>query len=109
MCIRDRSYLRRARDGATLVVVANFTPMPRHGYRIGVPQAGHYKEIFNSDSAYYGGSNVGNRGGLTSEQQPWMGYPYSLVITVPPLAGIIFRCLPSEIKNPTDRVASSRR
>jgi 1,4-alpha-glucan branching enzyme len=71
------SYLRRARDDATWAVVLNFTPVPRYGYRIGVPQAGQYKEIFNSDSAYYGGSNVGNRGGLTGEAQSWMGYPYS--------------------------------
>jgi 1,4-alpha-glucan branching enzyme len=83
------SYLRWGHDGSVVVVVLNFTPVPRQGYRIGVPKAGSYREIFNSDSAYYGGSNTGNGVGMQSENQPWMGFEQSLVITVPPLAGII--------------------
>ena len=55
--------MRRARDGAFVVVVLNFTPVPRHNYRIGLPAGGRWREIFNSDSAYYSGSNVGNAGG----------------------------------------------
>jgi len=83
------SYLRWGHDGSMVVVILNFTPVPRQGYRIGVPKAGAYREIFNSDSAYYGGSNTGNGVGMQSENQPWMGFEQSLVITVPPLAGII--------------------
>ena len=83
------SYLRRDRNGAFVAVLLNFTPVPRRGYRIGVPQSGLYREIFNSDSLYYGGSNLGNGEGATAENTPWMGYPHSIVITVPPLAGIV--------------------
>ncbi len=84
------SYLRMA-DDDFLVVVVNFTPVPRYNYRIGVPQAGEYREIFNSDSCYYGGSNVGNGDQpLMAELQPWMNHPYSLLLTLPPLAGIVF-------------------
>ena len=84
------SYLRRDGDDF-LVIVLNFTPVPRHHYRLGVPTAGSYQEILNSDSAYYGGSNQGNAGHLHSEEIPWMGKPHSINITLPPLAGLIFR------------------
>ena len=84
------SYVRRARDGSLAVVILNFTPVPRSDYRIGVPASGTYREIFNSDSAYYGGSNMGNAGSIASTQEPWMGFPDSIAITLPPLAGIIF-------------------
>lgn len=84
------SYLRWGHDGSMVAVVLNFTPVPRTGYRIGVPKGGReYREIFNSDSAYYGGGNTGNGKGLLIEDKPWMGFEKSLVITVPPLAGII--------------------
>jgi 1,4-alpha-glucan branching enzyme len=63
--------------------------VPRAGYRIGLPVAGRYAEIFNSDSAHYGGSNLGNGGGVQAETLPWMGLPFSAAITLPPLAGII--------------------
>jgi 1,4-alpha-glucan branching enzyme len=83
------SFIRRAGDDF-LVIVVNFTPVPRHAYRIGVPKPGAYREILNSDSAFYAGSNVGNGGGtLVAEERPWMGRPYSISITVPPLAGVI--------------------
>jgi len=85
------SYLRRARDGACVLVLLNFTPVPREGYRIGVPQAGLYKELLNSDAACYGGGNVGNGAGLQSEDKPWMGYPHSIVVTLPPLAGVVLK------------------
>jgi len=55
-----------------------------------VPAAGIYREIFNSDSTYYGGSNVGNLGNITSVPEPWMGFANSMAITLPPLAGVIF-------------------
>jgi len=83
------SYQRRAVDGSHVIVLINFTPVTRTAYRIGVPQTGAYSEIFNSDSTYYGGSNTGNGAGLLAEATPWMGYPASLTLTVPPLAGII--------------------
>ncbi len=88
------SYLRQTNDNQLVIVVLNFTPVPRTGYRIGVPVEGIYREIFNSDSTYYGGSNMGNAGCITTTDRPWMGLPDSIVITLPPLAGIIF-CLES--------------
>jgi 1,4-alpha-glucan branching enzyme len=85
------SFLRKG-EAESMVVVVNFTPVPRHGYRIGVPQPGQYRECLNSDSAYYGGSNLGNGGGaLSAESVPWMGRPHSLALTLPPLAGIILQ------------------
>lgn len=84
------SYLRRASDGQFMVSVLNFTPVVRERYRIGVPAAGVYREVFNSDSALYGGSNVGNLGGVAAEPTSYMGYPYSIEITLPPLAGVLF-------------------
>jgi 1,4-alpha-glucan branching enzyme len=82
------SYLRGHRH-ARLLVILNFTPVPRHGYRIGVPGIGRYRELLNSDAAHYGGSNVGNLGGLQATAEPWMGWPASLTLTLPPLAALI--------------------
>ncbi|MDQ5907963.1 MAG: 1,4-alpha-glucan branching enzyme [Pseudomonadota bacterium] len=85
------SYLRKDGDDF-LVVIVNFTPVPRHGYRIGVPRAGCYTEIFNSDSHFYAGSGVGNGGmDLMTDDHPWMDRPYSVTITVPPLGGLVLR------------------
>lgn len=83
------SYIRKDRQGRAVIVALNFTPVPREGYRIGCPAAGFWREIFNSDSAYYGGSNLGNGAGLVAGDEPWMGYPHSLTLTLPPLAGVI--------------------
>jgi 1,4-alpha-glucan branching enzyme len=83
------SYLRWARDRSFVVVAMNFTPVPRADYRIGVPLPGSYHELLNSDSTLYGGSNMGNGAGLMAEDIPWMGYPHSLRLTLPPLAGLI--------------------
>jgi 1,4-alpha-glucan branching enzyme len=74
-----------------LVCVANFTPVPRESYRIGVPYPGKYREIFNSDSSHYGGSNLGNQGEIEATPTPWMGLPNSVELTIPPLAGLILR------------------
>jgi 1,4-alpha-glucan branching enzyme len=85
------SFVRHA-DDDLLVVVVNFTPVPRYGYRIGVPRPGVYREVFNSDSAYYGGSNLGNGAASPiAEALPWMDRPYSVTLTLPPLAGIVLR------------------
>ncbi|OAM53062.1 1,4-alpha-glucan branching enzyme [Methylovorus sp. MM2] len=85
------SYIRRARDGRFIIVILNFTPVPRHHYRLGVPTSGDYKELFNSDAEYYGGSNQGNGAGLNSEPTPWMGYNQSIALNVPPLSGLILQ------------------
>jgi 1,4-alpha-glucan branching enzyme len=85
-------YIRRSGDDF-VVVALNFTPVPRHGYRIGIPAGGSYQERFNSDSGYYGGSDVGNRGQVEAEAVPWSGHPYSIVLTLPPLAGIVLQRL----------------
>ncbi len=83
------SYLRRDRQGRAVICAFNFTPIPRDGYRIGCPAGGLWREVFNSDSKWYGGSNAGNGAGLLAEEQPWMGFGHSLVVPLPPLAGII--------------------
>ena len=81
------SYLRKDGDNHA-VVVLNFTPVPRGGYRVGVPRAGRYREILSSDSQYYGGSNVGNDV-VTTEPAPWMDQPHSIVLKLPPLGGLV--------------------
>ncbi|MEO8417841.1 MAG: 1,4-alpha-glucan branching protein GlgB [Methylophilaceae bacterium] len=84
------SFLRKGEGDEIMVVVVNLTPVPRLGYRIGVPLEGKYREVFNSDSAYYGGGNVGNGpDALVTEDQPWMERPCLLVLSVPPL-GVIW-------------------
>ncbi len=84
------SYLRKDGDDF-VVVVLNFTPIVRNNYRLGVPAPGYYQELMNSDSAHYGGSNTGNGGGTGSEPIPWMGQPHSIELTLPPLAGLVFK------------------
>ena len=87
-------YQRRSEEEFTVVVI-NFTPVPREDYRIGVPGAGTYRELLNSDAREYGGSGMGNGArSLVSEEQPWMNQPHSLVITLPPLAGIVLKLKP---------------
>jgi 1,4-alpha-glucan branching enzyme len=83
-------FERRAGDDV-LVVVLNFTPVPRYNYRIGVPRGGRYSEVFNSDSEYYGGSNVGNLAGIEARAEPAMDRSHSLVLTLPPLAAVILK------------------
>ncbi|UCE89906.1 MAG: 1,4-alpha-glucan branching enzyme, partial [Pseudomonadota bacterium] len=84
------SYLRWD-GGEFTIVVLNFTPVPRHNYRIGVPEGGHYREIHNSDSVFYGGSNVGNEYPIIAEDVSWMGRPHSLCLNLPPLSGIVLQ------------------
>ncbi len=91
------SYIRRAADpNDYLAVVCNFTPAPRTGYRIGVPDHCFYAEVLNSDAALYGGSNMGNAGGFTSEPLPWQGKPCSLDLTLPPLSISVFKPMRQE-------------
>lgn len=88
-------FLRKARDGRCVVVLLNHTPVPRHDYRIGLPALGDYREIFNSDSYFYCGSNMGNSGVIRAEPLPWMGQSHSAAITLPPLGGIFLELNPS--------------
>jgi 1,4-alpha-glucan branching enzyme len=72
-----------------VVCVLNFTPVQRMGYRLGVPTAGTYVEILNSDADVYGGSGLGNAGAALTEAVPWMGWEQSLNLTLPPLGALI--------------------
>ncbi len=85
------SFIRRAKDGKFIVAALNFTPVLRNNYKIGAIAKGFYREIFNSDSVKYGGSDNGNNPGITSSDEPWNGKPFSLEITLPPLAGVVFK------------------
>jgi 1,4-alpha-glucan branching enzyme len=81
------AFLRRARDpNDSIVVVCNFTPVVRENYRIGVPSGGFYREALNTDADIYGGSNVGNEGGVWARPEPHAGRPYHLSLRIPPLA-----------------------
>ena len=84
------SYQRKAKD-TSLIVILNFTPVPRENYRIGVPREGTYHEVLNSDSEFYGGSNMGNGQGLVAEPAPWMNQPHSLNLTLPPLGAVVIQ------------------
>jgi 1,4-alpha-glucan branching enzyme len=87
------SFLRRAADPADCVIFAcNFTPVPRLSYSVGVPVAGFYQEILNSDSEHYGGSNMGNGGGVMASDTHSHGRPNTISITLPPLAVVAFQC-----------------
>ena len=89
------SYLRRGRDPQQLAVtVCNFTPVPRPDYRIGVPRPGRYSERVNTDAQEYGGSGVGNAGGVEADAHPMHGHPYSLRLNLPPLGVLIFTADP---------------
>ncbi|HEX8031275.1 MAG TPA: 1,4-alpha-glucan branching protein GlgB [Vicinamibacterales bacterium] len=74
-----------------LIAVVNFTPVPRHHYRLGVPVGGAYEELLNSDAEAYGGSNIGNEGRVVAEAQPSHGHEYSLSISVPPLGFLLLK------------------
>ena len=78
-------------DAPPVLVVLNFTPVVRRDYWIGVPQPGPYREVFNSDSRFYGGSDVGNGPLIDSQPVPWMGHENSLSLTLPPLGAIILK------------------
>ncbi|GAB3486242.1 1,4-alpha-glucan branching protein GlgB [Azotobacter salinestris] len=85
------SWLRWSREGQPLLVIANFTPVVRHGYRIGVPAGGTWQETLNSDAECYAGSNVGNAGGVVADELASHGQPFSLNLKLPPLGVLILR------------------
>ena len=84
------AFIRQGFAADFVVVVCNFSPAVHHGYRIGVPAAGFYRECLNTDARDYGGSGVGNWGGVDSDAVAWHGFDHSLVVTVPPLATTMF-------------------
>jgi 1,4-alpha-glucan branching enzyme len=88
------SFLRKSREGETIVFVVNATPVVRQNYRLGVPLPGFYREIINTDAETYGGTNVGNLGGVHSENAPWMAREHSILIQLPPLATVAFKLEP---------------
>jgi len=91
----DQSIISLARKDENaekgIVCIFNFTPVPRHGYRVGVSSGGFWKEMLNSDAAEYGGSGQGNFGGLEAEAVPVHGRPYSLSLTLPPLGAVFLK------------------
>ncbi len=85
------AWLRFGEPGdAPVLVVSNFTPVPRDAYRVGLPFAGHWRELLNTDAARYGGSNLGNLGGVTARAEPSHGLPASAEVLLPPLATVFF-------------------
>jgi 1,4-alpha-glucan branching enzyme len=82
------AFQRRARDGRPVIFVCNFTPTPRHDYRIGVPVRGRWEELLNSDATVYGGSGVGNLGQVVADDVPWHGHEWSVSLSVPPLGAV---------------------
>ena len=87
------AFLRKSSDGSTILVIHNMTPIPRHAYRVGVPEPGEWEELLNSDAAPYGGSGQGNLGGVDTGPLavPHHGQPHSIDLTLPPLGSLILR------------------
>ncbi len=85
------SFLRKPREGPPVLVVCNFTPVPRPNYVVGVPQGGYWQELLNSDATLYGGSGIGNLGGVEAAPVPAHGHFHSLSVTLPPLAAIFLK------------------
>jgi 1,4-alpha-glucan branching enzyme len=85
------AYFRKAHDGPTLIFVVNATPVPRYSYRLGVAAEGWYEEILNTDAETYGGSNVGNYGGVHADAIPWQGQGHSISVNLPPLGVVAFK------------------
>ena len=86
------SFIRKGKDPEQILIfVFNFTPVPRMDYRIGAPRPGFYREVINSDSAAYGGSNIGVKGGVTAETRPWHNQPCSLSLNLPPLGMLVLK------------------
>jgi 1,4-alpha-glucan branching enzyme len=83
------AFARASRDGSRVIVfAANLSPVPRHGYRLGLPRSQRWRELVNTDSTFYGGSDVGNLGGVEPEPIPWHDQPFSAEVTLPPLGAI---------------------
>ncbi|UCG11773.1 MAG: alpha amylase C-terminal domain-containing protein, partial [Deltaproteobacteria bacterium] len=86
------TLMRKGHSENDMIIVAcNFTPVPRLGYRVGVPRSGYWREILNSDAKEYGGSGLGNLGGVEASPIPFHGRPHSLNLTLPPLAVVFLK------------------
>lgn len=86
------SFIRKGKDrDKSILIVCNFTPLPRYNYLVGVPERGFWRELLNSDSEFYCGSGMGNGGGAITTSIPWNGRPYSLSLTLPPLSILFFK------------------
>jgi 1,4-alpha-glucan branching enzyme len=86
------SFVRQNSDRSSrILVILNLTPVPRHQYRVGLPEGGFWKEVLNSDAEIYGGSNLGNLGGVTAEPYQVHNQPFSAQFSLPPLSVIAFR------------------
>ena len=93
------SFIRRSKkQEETLVSICNFTPVPRYGYRVGVPYAGEYYEVLNSDAARYGGSGIENKQFMPSGPIYWQSCPHSILLTLPPLSTIVLKWRPSVVE-----------
>jgi 1,4-alpha-glucan branching enzyme len=89
------AFMRLSRDGERqLVCIANLSPVPREGYRVGLPKGGDWVELLNTDSTYYSGGGVGNMGNVTAAGAAWHDQPYSAMVTLPPLAVVWLRPAP---------------
>jgi 1,4-alpha-glucan branching enzyme len=86
------SFLRKGSlPSEQIAIVCNFTPVPRHGYRVGLPSAGFWRELLNSDAHEFGGSGQGNLGGVETTIVPWNGRPQSVNLTLPPLGAVFLK------------------
>lgn len=91
------TFIRKSSNPEDIILIGcNFTPVPRQAYRVGVPLPGYWEEILNSDAIEYGGSGSGNAGGTTSEAVSWHGKKNSILITLPPLAAVVFKYRPDQ-------------
>ena len=97
------AFLRKNKKGEFLVILCNFSPIHRQGYRVGVPVAGKYELLLNSDDAAFGGSGLGDKGLVASEKVPCHGQEQSIPVDLPPMAGVIYRCAR---KNPVRKAAA---
>ena len=84
------AFARTSREGRVLVCVMNLTPVPREGYRVGLPRGGRWREVLNTDAEIYGGSGVGNLGGVDAEELAWHGQQHSAALSLPPLGVLWF-------------------
>ena len=87
------AFLRKNKKGDFLVILCNFSPIHRDGYRVGVPAAGKYAAVLNSDDGAFGGTGLGDKGQLSTEKVPCHGQEQSIVIDLPPMSGVIYRCM----------------
>ena len=105
----ELAFLRHgAAADPPVLVVLNYTTVPRPGYRVGVPRPGFWREILNSDAREYGGEGWGNLGGLEAEAAPAHGRPWSLPLTLPPLGAVFLRAPPAAPRNPPAPAPAAR-